>query len=450
MSDLLPYESQLQQQWTDLPLPEEDAAWEDMRKRLEEDDDDKGIFFWRRPGCAWWILLPLLASIGWWLIRHEKFVAQKPIVERSVLRTNTEKLPKTFKRIDDGCNENSLPVKKRKSGSMTFSVKPGHRRSIITRSHFIPESYQKQTSNRDEPFTDIEIKPIAEREEATSITASVPDTGISTIAYPNTSQTDSIDNTKSDSKKIHKRTDTVSNLMDTSRITEKEKKNKLYFSAGIGLQQQLPIDGQKANPYNSVGRKSSLADYIPSPYLRLHYKDKWFIQAEFRYGASQYSKEFLYQQSSIKDTGRAPVYTTNSASTLKKTFYHQLPVSFQYQALPNWWIGGGLVWNKFYAAISDMETVKRNNRTQMDSIVFKGLVSVKKDTGGNFASSYFQATVESQYRWKRFTIGARYAFGLQPYIRFSLPNIGPKEERNSSFQTFIRFEIWRSRKGKDD
>ena len=35
MSERLPYEDHLQQHWADLPLPDENKAWEDMRRRLE-------------------------------------------------------------------------------------------------------------------------------------------------------------------------------------------------------------------------------------------------------------------------------------------------------------------------------------------------------------------------------------------------------------------------------
>ena len=88
------------------------------------------------------------------------------------------------------------------------------------------------------------------------------------------------------------------------------------------------MDGQKLTPYNSLGRKGSLADYIPAVYLRLEKEKKWFLQSEFRYGAPQYEKEILYQQSIVPDTGALTVYTTTTTSTLKKAFYHQLPLTF--------------------------------------------------------------------------------------------------------------------------
>ena len=38
MNERLPYEEQLSQQWNNLPLADENMAWADMKRRLEEDD----------------------------------------------------------------------------------------------------------------------------------------------------------------------------------------------------------------------------------------------------------------------------------------------------------------------------------------------------------------------------------------------------------------------------
>src|SRR5437762_6584266 len=77
MNERLPYEEQLAQQWKDLPLPDENMAWADMKRRLDEDDDDGLIPLWLR-GCTFWGLIAIfLLGLGWWIIRPEKWFEKK-------------------------------------------------------------------------------------------------------------------------------------------------------------------------------------------------------------------------------------------------------------------------------------------------------------------------------------------------------------------------------------
>jgi len=56
MNERLPYEEQLSEKWNDLPLPDENMAWADMRRRLDEEEKRRVIPFWLN-GCAGWGLL---------------------------------------------------------------------------------------------------------------------------------------------------------------------------------------------------------------------------------------------------------------------------------------------------------------------------------------------------------------------------------------------------------
>ncbi len=58
-----------------------------------------------------------------------------------------------------------------------------------------------------------------------------------------------------------------------------------------------------------------------------------------------------------------------------------------------------------------------------------------------FSKSYFQGLLETQYQWKKFTLGARYAFGLAPFIKFTLPGEAEQKEKNQSLQLFLRYEF---------
>src|SRR6266498_4686245 len=90
MNERLPYEEQLVQQLSDLPLPDENMAWADMKGRLEKDDKDRFIPFWLR-GCFLWFLFGiLLLSLGWWIIRPEKWFKKKKTEQETFTSTQTK------------------------------------------------------------------------------------------------------------------------------------------------------------------------------------------------------------------------------------------------------------------------------------------------------------------------------------------------------------------------
>ena len=113
--------------------------------------------------------------------------------------------------------------------------------------------------------------------------------------------------------------------------------------------------------------------------------------------------------------------------------------------LPNLSVGAGFTWNRFSNAVIEKENKVTNNVTMVDSLKVNTILHSQK-ADSNFVTSYFQALFETQYEWKRFSIGARYSFGLQPYIKFQLPGGKKQEEKNSALQIFIRYNLWESKK----
>jgi hypothetical protein len=488
MNDRLPYEDQLAKQGNDLPLPDENMAWEDMKRRLDEEDDDGIIPFWLR-GCGLWSFLAiLLLGLGWWLFRPDKWWNKKQMTESTQSITPKEDKKNNTHREDtlhilknkdtDGTSIKRKTDSKNQPGdTSSIHAYPGRKRSLVRGKNGLSlketiatskkertfnnsgGTVRKNTKDRKQPVPGKEKRQVGNEQANIIVQPGLKDKNASN----NPPDTKTIPRTDTDSMKIvttdaTNKPDSIhkipgdsiqkKNKTQTAKTNEQKKDSTklkgISFSAGVALHQLLPIDGQKWTPYNSQGRKGSLADYIPAVYFRMYKNDKWFLQAEFRYGAPQYTKEFLYEQKSKFDSiGPGNSVTTTTSSRLKKTFYHQLPLTFNYFVLPNWSIGTGLVWNKFNSAISDRQVNKKNNSTQVDSLISDGIVKDKGDS--NFAKSYFQAVFETQYRWRRFSIGARYSFGLQPYIKFTLPGGPTQEERNKSFQVFLRYELWKSK-----
>jgi len=480
MNERLPYEEQLSQQWNDLPLPDENMAWTDMKRRLDEEDKRRIFPFWLT-GCAGWGLLGiLLLGLGWWILRPEKWFKQKQ--EMKQVNTVIEKNNKTekdtiFNKTDTGVtlarnNDSTLLISSSKKDSSAVETEAGlpgsqkinnntttKNKTVITTGQGVVNKKKKEKARNNSDTLTIG-KRVAKNDTmlpadknkqdkipvdpgAIIVQTIKPKIDSATSIVKTVAVVDSVQKVTKDSVIKKPQQDTVT--QDKKSKKDSTKNKKMIFSAGLGLQQQLPVAGQKFVPYNSQGRKGTLADYIPSVYIRMDKPEKWFLQSEFRYGAPQYTKEFIYRQKAVPDTGANPQFTSITSSSLKKTFYHQLPVTFNYFIRPNWSVGAGLQWNKFKAAVNEKSVTRRNNFTLQDSLVSKLLETVTKDSATEFAKSYFQFALETQYKWKRFSFGARYSFGLQPYIKFTIPGQPEKQERNNALQIFIRYELWKSK-----
>jgi len=463
MSERLPYEEQLPRQLRDFPLPEEDAAWADMKRRLEEDDDD-GIIVWWRKGCAGWgLLLLALIVTGWWFFarnshNNEKKQAtvshqqksqpnhapgkNRPALEE-VATGGIAKDPGMTARADtigpvnDFCSSAGISSGRTPAGK----ARSGRKKKIITD---LPARQKRDENKKDmkpdqpaqkslvQPVPDITSAIIDRDHDDRTIHASdstvINHAQLFIAGEPSTNR--KIDSLKKNADKP---------LADTAKKDKKTASTSYSISGGLGLNQQLPIAGQKAVPYSSQGRRFSFADYIPSVYFRLNKESRWFVQGEFRYGAPQYNKPLTYFQQD-DTTGGSSVITEKQ---LQKTYYHQLPVSFNYYITPRWVIGSGIVWNRFTKSVFQQST--RDLQAPADSFLSKEIVVGKDPESEGLSRSYLQGLVESQYQWKKLSFGARYAFGLSPYIHFTLPGQPEQKERSRSLQLFIKYELFKKK-----
>jgi hypothetical protein len=507
MNEKTPYEEQLDRAWDELPLPNEDMAWKDMKRRLDEDDDDKIIAPPPRSGCGIGALLIGLLLFGgfWFLLRPEKWFTKKENetaqqTKRDVKENKTEvktennssevegeirvKQDQNIDKITqkDTANtqatiDNPNEQERNKIGNKNSHIKSTTKGSeLLTIKDEVtiqtndPATKKKKANiqpvkaNRPKNASKVQNKKAKKNNiDERSVSSQKKKQGTEDVLnnkVPIQQKDSVITDARSQQPQINTLpvTDSLKNKMVQSTapnrkdsvvknkniVKEKDKEQRpIFFSAGLGMHQQIPIAGQEWVTYNSLGRIGILSDYIPSINFRMEKQDRWFLQTEFRYGAPQHTKQFTYEQVIKFDT--ASQSTITNSSVLKKTFYHQVPLTFNYYVLPNWSIGTGIQWNKFYSAVAEQDVKRRRLGTNNDSLLSQEIVKVNADTVSAFAKSWFQGIIQTQYHWKHFSIGVKYSFGLQPYIKFTLPNQPLQEEKNSSFQIFLRYEVWRSK-----
>lgn len=481
MNENLPYEDELKKRLDDLSLPAEDLAWEDMKQRLDKDDKDRPLIPPVFKGCAGYGLLFLLIVIVLLFIINPKcfhnannkqhikndstgnkiLVNKNDTINTMVLPVDSA-IPKSSLKDNDASSQKGITsstllidtaINKTKQLNKKPSHSNGHReqnKNFAKKENKISKQQPYYTDSKKSHPINRTVKKMPGRLNASSSgNAEIDSTPDKNMNQTNIHQSGSL---KSDSINVIATTDKIDSSKKINRDTtakknvskiDSVKQKHFYFGAGLALHQLIPIAGQKSNPYNSLGRKSSLRDYIPSVYLRLYNTKKWFVQSEFRYGAPQYTRDIKFNLT--KTTDSSGITVTSESRSVKKTFYHQLPISFNYFVLPGLSAGAGVTFNKFSSAIVQQNINKSNTITLIDSLVSSDLIT-QKNADSNFAKTYIQALFEMQYQWKRFSAGARYSFGLQPYLNFTLPGGIQRKEKNSSLQIFIRYELWQSRR----
>jgi hypothetical protein len=484
MSERLPYEEQFSKQWENLPLPDENAAWDNMKLRLQKDNDDRVIPFWLS-GCGLWGLIGLLViGLGWWFVRPDKWLSKKQDANVSIdsIATDANKHRDnrtTYTTVTSGTEKKVVGGDTSTTNTTNMTVLPGNEMQEENNNPRLPSKEKQEETNK--PASIEKQKPAGTSSQrsrgvipaGTTQKKKKPQQNILQPVNPSQKKIDKQvpvepkkkpdeppftrdtiaapkavvppkDSTSKKTRDSLNKTQQKDFAGDTKKKKDSSDKKTISFAAGLGVHQLIPIDGQELTPYDAEGRKGSLYDYIPSLYMRMYKADKWFLQAEFRYGAPQSVPEMLYDKHVVDSFNS---FTTVKSTTLKKTFYHQLPVTFNYFVTKDFSVGGGIVWNKFTSAVTESDVSRRNNITQTDSIISKGVIETQKaDSASQFAKSYLQALFEAEYRWKRFSFGLKYSFGLEPYITFTLPGGTQQQEKNKSLQLFVRYELWRSKK----
>ena len=130
---------------------------------------------------------------------------------------------------------------------------------------------------------------------------------------------------------------------------------------------------------------------------------------------------------------------------LKKTYYHQLPVSFNYFLVSNLSVGIGGMYSHFYGAVTEKEITTFNTQTQAVSSI-KQIIPVKHFTDSFLYKTQVHALLQADYHWKKFSFGLRYTKDIQPYIKYTRPDGTIDEEKNQSLQFILRYRLWNSRK----
>ena len=512
MSENSRYE-EVDQQFNDLPMPDQEESWQKMKEMLDKDDDDDRIVppVLLHSCLGWGFLLLVGLTVVWLVVRPERWWTGTTKTKDTSLSDKSQKQSTKEELRDEDSTISKHPVNKDETSIITDQkekISPSTQSSVIeqnkksepkTKDTLLSGKVQKQNTKeelRDEksaiskhpinkersvqsPVIDqnknkssFNTVPVRNKKSEPKTKEPIQKTGLAqqSLIKSNNNPTKVNDNETFDQRNKMKNGDLSLSAINRQQVplvrdsvkTEsmiqpvdltiqkktvdltiqkniKPSQRKLILTAGLGLQQLIPIAGQTTVPYNYYGREGVLPDYTPSVFLQLHKKGKWFIMGEFIYGAAQSVKEFSYNQQTKYDA--ASMNVTMTTMRLKKTYYHRLPLSFNYYVMPNLSVGIGGMYSRFHGAITEKEINTRNVLTQTTAIV-KEIIPVKHFTDSFLYKTQVHTLIQADYHWKRFSFGLRYTRDLQPYIRYTKPDGTIDEKKNQSLQLMIRYRLW--------
>ncbi|HUC82257.1 MAG TPA: hypothetical protein VMR70_15235, partial [Flavisolibacter sp.] len=404
------------------------------------------------------LLLTGIVVGGWFWLRSgtaEKSITQRELSKQEAPSATTKRTDRSFsdhsnnsktsKEKDVVTNERTVteePAKKESRTDLPATAKPENTKSIVS----VVVRNKKVTSINTKRST--KGKQVAENKPAaqtvlTERPAKTPaENLVSPIAEaPKAVQKPVVPTTDSLAKK-----DTAVKAAEPEPIAAIEpnekkaaaKKPAFVFSAGIGLQQAIALKNQGSSSFNYKGKRSAASDLIPSVYLRLQ-KGAWFAQAEFQYAAPQPVEQFSFSQKTTYNIAASNVNTERFH--LQKLYYHQLPVSINYHILPNWSVGTGAMYNILAGAVTEQELQSTNVQTGTETIT-RNVAAVKGYKDSFLYKTTAGILLQTDYHWKRFSLGMRFTQNLQPFIKYTRPDGTIADEKNKVLQAILRFRLF--------
>lgn len=213
------------------------------------------------------------------------------------------------------------------------------------------------------------------------------------------------------------------------------------WSAGVGLQQSIALYHQQSSMVDTIGQGQLFFDYFPSLYFKVQ-RDRWFAQAEFHYSVPQPVKQFSFSQKTRYDATNLILNTERFI--IQKMYYHQLPFSVNYFALPNLSIGVGGVYNILAGAVTQQELTSKNVQTGNET-VSRNLAPVKGYKDSFLYKTTAGILLQTDYHWKRLSLGLRYTQNFQPFIKYTKPDGTILDEKTQALQAILRFRLWNSK-----
>ncbi|RYZ22715.1 MAG: hypothetical protein EOO16_08090 [Chitinophagaceae bacterium] len=212
------------------------------------------------------------------------------------------------------------------------------------------------------------------------------------------------------------------------------------FSAGLALHEALSVNGANVWMKDYRGRSNPITEHVPALWLRAE-RGRWSLTAEARFHAPQYVPELIFAQKTRWDTGGHAVLTQRDA--LRKVWYHHFGATVGFRVWKGWSIGAGAQYSLLHQAYAERRYIWSDYSGNIQSVNAEAR-PIKGFRDTFLYKTQWQVLLQTEYNWKRWSLGLRYRADLEPYIRYTRPGGAVADKRNDAVEAILRFRLWQS------
>ena len=214
------------------------------------------------------------------------------------------------------------------------------------------------------------------------------------------------------------------------------------IAVGLSLPMGFPLGDQKPGAYNMNAKPNTVSDFLPVPHMQYHINNKVYLQTELQLINPQYIQPVLLYQTRTAYPSTNTIH--NSSIYAKKLYYFNIPVGIHYSPLPHFYLGTGLQFSSFVSGVALQEETNFVVGSATTNVLSQRYTKFRNDTLSNrIDNSEFRLMLDANYYWKQFTVGLRYNQALSNYVSFRLNNASPLfQDKNKSLQFYLRYNLW--------
>jgi hypothetical protein len=238
-------------------------------------------------------------------------------------------------------------------------------------------------------------------------------------------------------------------LINRSPENLNDNPNKIHHGvalvAGIGLNQFIPVGGQRYSGLNANGSNNVLTDYAPVPMLNLYFNKKLFVRLEAEINTPQYTRALTVLDKRTNVVNGYQTFTNQDSSILNTLFYFNLPLSIHYSLLKNLFVGAGLQFSMLTNGAGTFASKADSSLNGYNTYIY---TSFQKGSLKNtpvykeLKRDEWRFLFDVDYQWKNFVFGVRYSQAVSNFIS------EPVQEKNSAALIYIRYLIWKNKNAK--